>query len=98
MSLVNYLQFLEPVQENFTRAYSVAMQVVAVILVLWLLNFIITMIQRVYSAGKVLGSFYRNYLHKFIRSIVIRVFSIFNGSFKNRFVNDSDSVQPRQIT
>tara|TARA_Y100001968_G_C19402256_1_gene741643 strand:- start:603 stop:863 length:261 start_codon:yes stop_codon:yes gene_type:complete len=77
MSLVNYLQFLEPMQEQFTKIYSTFSQVIIVILAIWTLNLIVGLIQKTYSTGKAVGYFYRNYLHKHIRSFVRYIILLF---------------------
>ena len=76
MSLVNFLQFLEPMQDQFGRIYSTMSGIIAVILVLWALNLIVGLIQRTYSTGKALGGFYRNYLHRFIKVFVVKFLSL----------------------
>ncbi len=73
MNLVNYLQFLEPMQDQFTRIYSALSGVIAVILVIWLLNFVATLIQRTYGIGKAFGGFYRNYLHRYIKVLIVKI-------------------------
>ena len=80
MNLVNYLQFLEPMQDQFTRIYSTMSGIIAVILVLWALNFIAGLIQRTYSTGKAFGGFYRNYLHRHLKHLVIKVLSFLGYS------------------
>ncbi len=73
MNLVNYLQFLEPVQEHVTRIYSTASEIIIVIIALWCLNFIAGLIHRTYSTGKSFGGFYRMHLHKYLKSLVRRL-------------------------
>ena len=96
MNLVNYLQFLEPVQEHVTRVYSTASEIITVLLVLWCLNFIAGMIQRTYATGNAFGRFYRNYLHKSFKGIFLKL----NSIGKNKHVNENDtnthSPQTRQ--
>ena len=77
MNLINYIQFLEPMQDQFTRVFSTMSGVIGVILVLWVLNFIAGLIQKTYSIGKIFGSFYRNYLHKSFKTLVVKILSIF---------------------
>ena len=75
MSIVNYLQFLEPMQDQFSRIYSTMSGIIGVILVLWLLNFVGGLIQRTYLFGKAFGSFYRNYLHRYFKGAVLQIIS-----------------------
>ena len=77
MDLLNYLQFFEPMQDQFAKIYSTLSGIIAVILVLWVLNFIAALIQRTYSTGKAFGGFYRNYLHRSFKGVVIKILSFF---------------------
>tara|TARA_B100000029_G_scaffold66191_1_gene59064 strand:- start:215 stop:487 length:273 start_codon:yes stop_codon:yes gene_type:complete len=79
INLVNYLQFFEPMQDQFTRIFSTFSGIIAFVLVLWLLNFFATLIQRTYSIGKAFGSFYRNYLHKYFKGIIVKILSFFRS-------------------
>ena len=80
MDLINYLQFLGPMQDQFTKIFSTMSGVIGVILVLWALNFIVGLIQRTYATGKAFGSFYRNYLHRFFKGAFSNLFSILRPS------------------
>tara|TARA_Y100001968_G_C19306598_1_gene691951 strand:- start:78 stop:380 length:303 start_codon:yes stop_codon:yes gene_type:complete len=73
MHLLNYLEFLDPLQENFTRIYSTASGVISVLLVLWFLNFIIGLIQKTFATGKAFGNFYRNYLHRYLKVVILKL-------------------------
>ena len=77
MSISDYLQFLEPIQEQLNKVYSIASLALTVLICLWLFNFIIGLIQRTYSVGKAIGSFYRNYFHKHLRKAIIGLLSTF---------------------
>ena len=77
MNISDYLQFLEPIQEQLNKVYSVASLALTVLVGLWLFNFVVGLIQRTYSVGKAIGSFYRNYFHKYIRKTILGVFSAF---------------------
>ncbi len=76
MNFVNYLHFVEPMQEQFTKVYSTMSAIIAVILILWLLNFIAGLIQRTYVIGKAFGGFYRNYLHGYIKGLFVKISSL----------------------
>ncbi len=77
MNISDYLQFLEPIQDQLNKVYSIASLALTVLIVLWLFNFIVGLIQRTYSVGKAIGSFYRNYFHKYIRKAIIGILNIF---------------------
>ena len=82
MSISDYLQFLEPVQEQLNKVYSIASLALTVLICLWLFNFIVGLIQRIYSVGKAIGGFYRNYFHKYLRKAIIGVLDIFRKPTK----------------
>ena len=77
MNISDYLQFLEPIQEQLNKVYSIASLAFTVLICLWLFNFVVGLIQRTYSVGKAIGGFYRNYFHKYIRKGIIGVLNIF---------------------
>ena len=78
MNISDYLQFLEPIQDQLTKVYSIASLALTVLIGLWFFNFFIGLIQRTYSVGKAIGSFYRNYFHKYLRKAIIGVLNTFN--------------------
>ena len=77
MNFSDYLQFLEPIQEQLNKVYSIASLAITVLIGLWLFNFIVGLIQRTYSVGKAIGGFYRNYFHKYLRKAIIGVLNTF---------------------
>ena len=77
MNISDYLQFLEPIQEQLNKVYSIASLALTVLLCLWLFNFIVGLIQRTYSVGKIIGSFYRNFFHKYIRKAITGILNTF---------------------
>ena len=80
MSISDYLQFLEPIQDQLNKVYSIASLVITVLISLWLFNFIVGLIQRTYSVGKAIGGFYRNYFHKYLRKAVLGILNTFKKS------------------
>ncbi len=77
MNPSDYLQFLEPIQEQLNKFYSIASLAITVLICLWLFNFIVGLIQRTFSVGKAIGGFYRNYFHKYLRKAIIGVLNTF---------------------
>ena len=77
MNISEYLQFLEPIQEQLNKVYSITSFALTVLICLWLFNFIVGLIQRIYSVGKAIGGFYRNYFHKHLRKAIIGVLNTF---------------------
>ena len=82
MNISDYLQFLEPIQEQLNTVYSITSLALTVLICLWLFNFIVGLIQRIYSVGKAIGGFYRNYFHKYLRKAVIGVLNTFRKPTK----------------
>ena len=82
MNLSDYLQFLEPIQEQLNKVYSIASLAITVLICLWLFNFIVGLIQRTYTVGKAIGGFYRNYFHKYIRKAILGILGTFNRTTK----------------
>ncbi len=80
MSISDYFQFLEPIQEQLNKVYSIASLALTVLICLWLFNFIVGLIQRTYSVGKAIGGFYRNYFHKYLRKAIIAILNTFKKS------------------
>ena len=82
MNISDYLQFLEPIQEQLNKVYSIASLALTVLICLWLFNFIVGLIQRIYSVGKAIGGFYRNYFHKYLKKAIIGVLDTFRKPTK----------------
>ena len=82
MNISDYLQFLEPIQEQLNKVYSIASLALTVLVGLWLFNFIVGLIQRMYSVGKAIGGFYRNYFHKYLRKAIIGIINTFRKPTK----------------
>ena len=80
MNISDYLQFLDPIQEQLNKVYSITSLALTVLICLWLFNFVVGLIQRTYSVGKAIGTFYRNYFHKYLRRGIIGVLNTFNKS------------------
>ena len=94
MNLVNYLQFLEPIQDNVTRFYSTTSEIITVLLVLWCLNFIAGLIQRTYATGRAFGNFYRSYLHRYIGAALNQINSVVSRRRQSSSEGPSIGPQP----
>ena len=93
MNLVNYLQFLEPVQEHVTRIYSTTSEIITIFLVLWCINFVAGLIQRTFATGQAFGRFYHAYLHAYIKAGRNKVVSLLNKK-KNLLVDSRETSYP----
>ncbi len=92
MNLVNYLQFLEPVQEHVSRVYSTASEIITVLLVLWCINFVGGMIHRTFITGKAFGNFYRTFVHEHFKNALNQI-----SRFTVSRSNSSDKVLAEKI-
>ncbi len=88
MNVVDYLQFLEPVQHNVSRVYSTTSGILTVLIFLWCLNIVVGLTQKIFATGKAVGTFYHNYLQKYFRLLSK---SIFNLLHKKQFNENSKS-------
>ena len=79
MSFSDYLKFLEPLQEQLDKVYSIASLALTVLIALWLFNFVAGLIQRAFQVGKVSGSLYRNYFHPYLRGFFSSLSSLPSG-------------------
>ena len=82
MNISDYLQFLEPIQDQLNKFYSIASLALTVLLALWFFNFFVGLIQRTYSVGKAIGGFYRNYFHRYLRATILAILNIFKKPTK----------------
>ena len=82
MHISESLQFLEPIQEQLNKVYSITSLALTVLICLWLFNFVVGLIQRIYSVGKAIGGFYRNYVHKYLRKGIVGVLDTFRKPTK----------------
>ncbi len=77
MNFSDYLQFLQPIQEQLNKFYSIASLAITVLVALWLFKFVAGLIQTIFSMGKAFGGLYRNYFHKYLRSSMLRLGGFF---------------------
>ncbi len=78
MNISSVLRFVDPIQDQLSGVYSTATLVISVLLILWILNFTITLITRTFTVGKAVGGFYRNYLHRYIRAVITNFINLFS--------------------
>tara|TARA_B100001996_G_C18229387_1_gene426914 strand:+ start:169 stop:423 length:255 start_codon:yes stop_codon:yes gene_type:complete len=78
MNFSDYLSFLEPIQEQLNNFYSIASLILTVLIVLWLFNFVVGLIQRTFMVGKAIGTFYRNYIHRYFRLVINNLIGLIN--------------------
>ena len=77
MNISDYLKFLEPIQEQLDKVYSIASLALTVLISLWLFNFLYSLIQRTFSVGKAFGSLYRNYFHRYVKTLLLSLLNLF---------------------
>ena len=67
MNISNFLKIIEPIQDQLTGFYAAATLIISIFIILWFLNFLASIISTTFTIGKSFGSFYRNYILKYIR-------------------------------
>ena len=99
MNFANYLQFLEPVQDHVSRMYSTTSEIITVVLVIWLLNFLAGIVQKTFASGRAFGIFYRNYLHQNLKALMITIVKIIKKTPNEKSnKSSSNSYRSRQLT
>ena len=89
MTTIHILDNLEPFLNSVGRIYEVGGGIITVLAILWILNFIAGLIRNTYSAGYSLGRFYRAYIHRYLKTIVVALLSL----IKKKVSNSSDSTK-----
>ena len=84
MNYTSYIKLLEPFQEQLTGVYSTATLIITILLLIWSVNFVIGLVIRIYSLGRNIGSFYRNFLHRYIRILMYTIFNLFRKQTSKR--------------
>jgi len=77
MNYSSYLKLLSPFQEQLSGVYSTATLVISILLVLWILNFVVGLITKIFSLGKTIGTFYRGFVHRYIRIMIYSFINLF---------------------
>ena len=89
MTTIHILDNLEPFLNSVGRIYEVGGGIITVLAILWILNFVAGLIRNTYAAGHSLGKFYRSYIHRYLKTIVVALLSV-----KTKKVsNSSDSTK-----
>ncbi|KZR60966.1 MULTISPECIES: hypothetical protein [Prochlorococcus] len=89
MTTIHILDNLEPFLNSVGRIYEVGGGIITVLAILWILNFVAGLIRNTYSAGYSLGKFYRAYIHRYLKTIVVALLSL----IKKKVSNSSDSTK-----
>ena len=87
MTTIHLLDNLEPFLNTVGRIYEVGGGIITILAILWFLNFVAGLIRNTYAAGHSLGKFYRSYIHRYLKTIVVALLSI----IKKRDSNSSKS-------
>ena len=89
MTTIHILDNLEPFLNSVGRIYEVGGGIITVLAILWILNFVAGLIRNTYSAGFSLGKFYRAYIHRYLKTIVVALLSLIT----KKVSNSSDSTK-----
>ena len=75
-SLNLLLHVLEPITTLAARAYVIGGEIFTVSTILFGLNMLAGLCEKVYTAGVAVGTFYREYCHEFTKWLTIRVITV----------------------
>ena len=70
------IEVLESVTLWGTRVYALGSEIFPVTAMLWCLNFMANLTQKIYEFGYATGKFYRRYLHTNLKTFVIGVLAL----------------------
>jgi len=70
------IEMIENVTLWGTRVYALGSEIFTISAILWCLNFMANMTQKIYEFGYAFGQFYREYIHSHLKSFVIRVIAL----------------------
>ena len=70
------IEVLESVTLWGTRVYALGSEIFTVTAMLWCLNFMANLTQKIYEFGYATGKFYRRYLHTNLKTFVIGVIAL----------------------
>ena len=76
MNYSSYIKLIEPFQQQLTGVYSTATLIISALLILWIINLMIALTTRTYTLGKTIGIFYRRFIHRYIRILIISILNI----------------------
>jgi hypothetical protein len=80
MNSFHLLENLDPFLSSVGHIYEVGSGIISIFVILWFLNFLAGLIRNTYAAGNALGKFYRTYIHRYLKPLVLNIF----GSFRQR--------------
>jgi len=75
-SLAILLHIIEPITTLAARAYVIGGEIFTVSTILFGLNMLAGLCEKVYDAGIAVGTFYREYCHEFTKWLTIRVITV----------------------
>ena len=77
MNYANYLRLFEPIQDQLSGVYSTATLLITILLILWVINLVVGLTTRIYFLGRSIGSFYRRFIHRYIRIFILSLINLF---------------------
>ncbi len=83
MDYSTYFKFFQLFQDQLSGVYSTATLIISILLVIWVLNFTIGLVIRIFSLGKSIGNFYRSFLHRYIRIFIFSIINLFSKKSLN---------------
>ncbi len=68
---------VETIATYGAKTYALASEVFTVGFILWTINFMSNMIEKMYKSGVIVGKFYRTYLHSHVKNGLISAVAVF---------------------
>ena len=93
MTTIHLLDNLEPFLNTVGRIYEVGGGIITILAILWFLNFVAGLIRNTYAAGHSLGKFYRSYIHRYLKAIVVALLSIINKKDSNSSKSSKEAIK-----
>ncbi|KGG11821.1 hypothetical protein EV10_1181 [Prochlorococcus marinus str. SS51] len=70
---------MDPLQQQLSGVYSTATLIISILLLLWAVNFILGLISKIFVLGKSVGTFYRSFIHRYIRILIYSFLGLFTN-------------------
>ena len=93
MTTIHLLDNLEPFLNTVGHIYEVGGGIITILAILWFLNFVAGLIRNTYAAGHSLGKFYRSYIHRYLKAIVVALLSIINKKDSNSSKSSKEAIK-----
>ena len=73
---MTYLHLLEPVISYGSKIYMIASELISITFILWCINLVATITEKLYLFGRAFGTFYRANMHGFIKDLIVHLITL----------------------